>query len=339
MDHSSHSFFPRAGLPLFFIVPAAVIVLAMTAPLPLHGVTCDGTEILCLDLVTAEEVEGSGGTVVGGDFNADGFMPHDGGGIDWIFGHELDFSTGRMEVDVKGLVPVDEDELRGGKVSIFSFCGLPPHEVEGMTLQKMAPDYRGGHCFRYGFNDDGPDDSDNWDAVVITGEGFGCPYFIDDPAWQPDETHHFAAEWSSAGLVLMIDDFRCEGRGNGDVFDPFEKMFVLANRCQHYPYQHAVARFSNLRLWGERLEPSCGNGACDIERREDCVTCPADCGPCPEPEEEGPGEIPEEADAPFDISETTDAAAGDTSSGDGPLDGAEASDQVVSGGCGCSIKR
>ncbi|MBI5528472.1 MAG: hypothetical protein HY897_19240 [Deltaproteobacteria bacterium] len=208
---------------------------------------CDGTEVVCLDLTLQAAVEGSGGEIVGGDFAASGFQPSQQGGIDWAFGPERDFSAGEFEVDVTGLQPLPGDEGSGGKVSIFAMCGVAPQDNEGVGIQKMAEDYRDGHIFRYGMDDDGL--ADNWDAVIITGRDFGCYYSINDPPWQAGDTHHFRAKWSSDGLELWIDGTHCASRGNGDTFDPANKVFTLANRCTHYPNQHAIARFSNLRLW------------------------------------------------------------------------------------------
>jgi len=263
------------------------IILALTFSIGFYlvpsisfPVTCDGTEVLCLDLTSNWEVEASGGIIIGGDFNSEGFMPYNEGGIDWFFGIETNFASGSIDVDVKGLLPVNEAEDRGGKVSIFSFCGRPEGDTHSIGLQKMAPDYRDGHIFRFGMDDDNL--ADNWDAVIITGRDFGCYYSINDPPWGPDETHHFHAEWSSAGLVLQIDDFRCESGGNGDTFDPIEKMFTLAARCTHYANQQAVARFSNLRLIASNEPVHCGNHSCEAEYGEDCISCPYDCGDCPE---------------------------------------------------------
>ena len=316
------------------------------------GVTCDGTELICLDLLSEAEVAASGAAVVGGDFNADGFMPNNRGGIDWLYDAGTDFSSGKFEVDVKGLVPVEAGELEGGKVSIFTFMGVAPEEIEAIELQKMAPDYRDGHIFRFGMDDDNL--ADNWDAVIITGSGFGCHYSINDPPWQPDQVHHFYAEWSAEGLVLEIDEFRCEKPGNGDTFNPAQKTFTLANRCQHYPNQHAVARFSNLRLWANATPPVCGNGSC--EPGEDCGSCPGDC-PCPEEEDvveeeaeaDAPGEtaqedaslpepppetLPDEIDA---AQEPSPEAHGSDPDGDDGGDGDPGTGYTTRGECGCRV--
>ncbi len=230
---------------------------------------CDGTEVLCLDLTSAAAVTASGGTLVGGDFTAAGFMPSDRGGIDWEFGPEYDFSAGELEVAVTGLLPMPGGELEGGKVSIFDFCGLEPEANEGVGLQKMAEDYRDGHIFRYGMDDDGL--ADNWDSAIITGRDFGCYYSIDDPTWQAGETHSFRASWSTAGLELWLDALHCTDRGNGDTFDPASKVFTLAARCTHYANQQAIARFTNFRLWA-RGTRTCGNGV-----RDPGETCDGDC--------------------------------------------------------------
>jgi len=317
----------------------------LSVPSDLHAVTCDGTELLCLNLTSSAEVEGAGGTVVGGDFNTEGFMPSDGGGIDWVFGLETNFASGRFEVDVKGLVPVEAGELEGGKVSIFDLCGLPDGDLHGVGIQKMAPDYRDGHIFRYGMDDDGL--ADNWDAVIITGADFGCYYSINDPAWLPDQTHHVYAEWSAAGLVLEIDDRRCESGGNGDTFDVIDKVFTLAARCTHYSNQQAVARFSNFRLWCSDEPVVCGNASCQPDLGEDCATCPADCGACPEETvEEPPDAAPEEppgdmmTEDPALPERPEDAAAEEMPVRDAPSDpfddtGSEPAGSVE-GGCSCT---
>ena len=342
-----------------FAISIALAALFSIMASAAFGVECDGTEVLCLDLASRGEVEGSGGTVVGGDFNADGFMPANRGGIDWTFGPEYDFSAGVFEVDVKGLVPMAGGELEGGKVSIFAFCGEEPDDNETVGIQKMDEEYRDGHIFRYGMDDDGL--ADNWDAVIITGEGFRCYYSIADPLWTAEETHHIHAEWDSTGLVLEIDDgFRCEKPGNGDTFDPATALFTLANRCTHYANQHAVARFSNFKLWGNPDAPVCGNGICEPERSETCITCPADC-PCPdedEPEEAAvePAEIVEPE--PEVVAEVVDGTTPDLSPDPGPEPAADTSvdelpagdtstdageeegppgDTNVEGGCGCTI--
>jgi MYXO-CTERM domain-containing protein len=244
--------------------------IAVTAPV----FVCDGTETVCLDLTSAAAVAAAGGTVVGGDFTTAGFLPADGGGLDWEFGPEHDFSAGELEVTVTGLVPVAGGELEGGKVSIFDFCGREPENNEGVGLQKMDEAYRDGHIFRMGMDDDGL--ADNWDAAIITGRDFGCYYSINDPLWLPGETHRFRAAWSTAGVELWIDDdLHCVGGGNGDTFDPASKVFTLAARCTHYANQQAVARFSDFRLWA-RGTRRCGNGM--VDPGETCDgDCPAAC--------------------------------------------------------------
>jgi len=328
---------------VMIVLPALGVALAASTA---GAVDCDGTELLCLDLLSEAEVTASGGVVLGGDFNADGFMPYDQGGLEWLYGVERDFTSGRIEVDVMGLVPVEAGELEGGKVSIFSFMGQDPEGLEGVGLQKMAPDYRDGHIFRYGMDDDGL--ADNWDAVIITGAGFGCYYSINDPTWQPDQVHHFMAEWSAAGLVLQVDDFRCESGGNGDTFNPVGKIFTLANRCEHYSNQQAVARFSDLRLWSNTTGPFCGNLMC--EPGEDCASCPQDC-PCPD---EDVVEVSDDAVEPVDAAtddgispEIPDAIPDDGPSAEEPAvdpggldpdgEGDPGVDLSYGGGCGCAV--
>lgn len=242
----------------FAMLVGGVLLGALFLPADARAVQCDGTELLCLELTSQAEVTGAGGTVAGGDFNATGFQPSNNGGVDWSFGPGTDFSWGRIELDVTGLLPVDAAELAGGKVSLFSFCGEPPQDLEYIGFQKMPPDYRDGHIFRYGMDDDGL--ADNWDAVIITGAGFNCYYSINDPPWQSTETHHIIAEWDGAGLSVDIDGWQCSKPGNGDTFDPLDKLFVLGNRCEHYPNQHPVARLSNLRLWALSHHPGCDTG-------------------------------------------------------------------------------
>ncbi len=231
-----------------------VIALGLILPATAQAVVCDGSEILCLDLTAQSQVTAAGGIVVGGSFSAAGFAPSNNGGIDFDFGPEVDFSVGSIEFDIEGLQPLDGEELSGGKVSLFSLCGDGADDNEYIGFQKMSPDYRDGHIFRYGMDDDGL--ADNWDAVVITGAGFGCYYSIADPPWTADETHHIEASWGPSGLELDIDDgaFFCSKPGNGDSFDPADKFFVVGNRCQHYANQHPIASIRNLRLWGTWVE-------------------------------------------------------------------------------------
>lgn len=234
-------------------VPLAML-LALCLPATAGAVVCDGSEILCLDLTAQAQVNAAGGTVVGGSFSGAGFAPSNNGGIDFDFGPEVDFSVGSIEFDVEGLQPLDGEELSGGKVSLFTFCGEGAGDDEYIGFQKMAPDYRDGHIFRYGMDDDGL--ADNWDSVVITGSGFNCYYSINDPPWTADQTHHIQASWGPTGLDLDIDDgaFGCSKPGNGDTFDPDDKLFVVGNRCQHYSNQQPIASIRNLRLWGTWVE-------------------------------------------------------------------------------------
>jgi hypothetical protein len=231
----------------------------LLAPAPVRAVTCDGTELLCIDGTSESEVLAAGGTVVGGSFSAAGFMPSQQGGLLFEFGSSFDLSTGGIEFDIEGLLPVEAGELDGGKVSPFSLCGLEPQANEAIDFQKMDPEYRDGHVFRYGQDDDGL--ADNWDYVIITSSEFGCAYSIDNPPWTVDQTHHIAATWSPVdGLTLLIDGVPpCtnNGWGNGDAFDPAEAMLVIGNRCTWYPNQQPVAWIRNIRFWGaeSELEP------------------------------------------------------------------------------------
>jgi hypothetical protein len=253
----------------WFGLPSVNLTIEVSAP----QLVCDGSEVLCLDLTSPGQVTATGGTVVGGDFAADGFMPTNQGGIDWIFGPERNFSAGELEVTVTGLQPLPGGEQEGGKVSLFNLCGLAPQDNETIDLQKMAEDYRDGHIFRYGMDDDGL--ADNWDAVIITGAGFGCYYSINDPPWQAGQSHQVRATWDRDGLALWIDGHHCSSGGNGDTFDPASKVFTLANRCTHYANQQAIARFSNLRLWARGVD-LCGNG--QLDPGETCDgDCPAGC--------------------------------------------------------------
>lgn len=213
------------------------------------GGICDGTEFICSDLADAASVESTGGVVNGGDFNALGYEPPDGGGLDWTLGPGPDFTTGHMEVDVTGLQPNELDEGAGGKVSIFDLCGLGDDAASAMGLQKMAWDYHEGNNFRYYLTTDDLSGG-SWGAAIITAADMGCYYSIADPAWQADETHHIVMRWAPDRVRLEIDGgFSCESSGSGADYNPADKIFVLGNRCQHYSTQQAIARFKDLRVW------------------------------------------------------------------------------------------
>ena len=240
---------PRPGDALGMRLLTFLLVLSL--PSVACAVTCDGTELICLPLTSASQVTGAGGVVVGGSFDAAGFTPANQGGIDFAFPANTDLTEGFVEFDIEGLLPVDAAELAGGKVSLFSFCGEAPDDNEYIGFQKMPPDYRDGHILRYGMDDDGL--ADNWDAVVITGAGFGCFYSI--ASWQPGGVHHIEAEWGPSGITTWIDGINpCgnpnSGGGNGDTFDPALGFMVLGNRCQHYANQQPVAALRNLRVVG-----------------------------------------------------------------------------------------
>lgn len=258
----------------WFGATSDLLTLHVTAP-TLPPLSCDGREVVCLDLKSAAAVAASGGTVVGGDFDGWGFEPSNQGGIDWDFDAGRDLSAGRMEVLVTGLLPLPGDEGSGGKVSIFDLCGTGTQGNEGVGLQKMDESYRDGHIFRLGMDDDGL--ADNWDAAIITGADFGNYYSIKD--WKAGETHLVAAAWSRAGVELWVDSSHFSSWGNGDTFDPVTKVFTLAARCTHYANQHAVARFSNFHLWAEG---TCGNGKVDSGEACDgnCPTACADADAC-----------------------------------------------------------
>lgn len=209
---------------------------------------CDGTEVVCSDLLDATSVEATGGVVNGGDFDADGYAPPDGGGLDWTLGSGVDFVSGRFEVDVKGLVPTDLDEGGGGKVSLFELCGLGDDASFQMGLQKMPFDYHDGNNFRYYLTTDAED----WGAAIITGSDLGCYYSIASPAWTADETHHVSVWWSPGEVGLALDGTTiCTSAGSAVDFDPAEKQLTVGNRCTHYSGQQAVARFTNLRVWDQ----------------------------------------------------------------------------------------
>lgn len=213
------------------------------------GGICDGTEFICTDLADAGSVEATGGVVNGGDFNADGYEPPDGGGLDWTIGPGPDFTTGHLEVDVKGLLPTELEEGAGGKVSIFELCGQGDDAASQMGLQKMAYDYHDGNNFRYYLTTDDLSGG-SWGAAIITAADMGCYYSIASPAWLPDETHHITMRWSPERVGIEIDGVGiCESSGSGAAFNPADKVFTLGNRCTHYSTQQAVARFKDLRLW------------------------------------------------------------------------------------------
>ena len=241
------------------------LLLVLLLPSSASAVTCDGTELICLPLTSEVQAVGAGGVVVGGSFTAAGFSPSNQGGIDFPIPLGADLTEGFLEFDVQGLLPLDGPELGGGKVSLFSFCGEAPDDNEYIGYQKMPPDYRDGHILRYGMDDDGL--ADNWDAVVITGAGFGCLYSIVD--WQPGQVHHIEAAWGPGGITTWIDGVNpCgnpnSGGGNGDSFDPAAAVFLLGNRCQHYANQQPVATLSNLRVVGNgTLPPPPPPGPCE----------------------------------------------------------------------------
>ena len=247
---------------------------------PAQAVVCDGSELVCLDLLDGAAVQATGATMVAGDFLADGFQPWNQGGIDWPFGPAVNLSRGRVEVTVTGLVPVAGGEGDGGKVSLFDACGLAPDDNYNVGLQKMPSDYHEGHVFRFGMDDDGL--ADGWDAAIISSSDFvECPGY-NIQSWQPGESHTITAQWGPEGVHLQIDGvYDCNRPGNGDAFWPASKIFTLGNRCQHYANQQAVARFRDFRLWalgtGPQPDP-CGDGHCDPD--ETCASCPLDCGSC-----------------------------------------------------------
>ncbi len=241
-------------------------------PASAAAVTCDGSELLCLDLTSPGPVTANGGAVVGGSFSGSGFAPSNNGGIDFAFPTAIDLSDGAIEFDVEGLLPLPGGETSGGKVSLFSVCGEAPDDNEYIGFQGMSPDYRDGHVFRFGQDDDGL--ADNWDAVVITNSEFGCAYNIQN--WTAGQTHHVYAEWDPSGIYMEIDGgASCThmGGGNGDAFDPTDKFLVVGNRCEHQSNQHPLASIRNLRVWGDVGTPG------DDDDDDDDDATPAPCEP------------------------------------------------------------
>ena len=255
------------------------IVLALPILLlspPAVAVTCDGTELLCLDLTGSGLVTSNGGSVVGGSFSDAGFAPSNNGGIDFAFPASVDLSDGAIEFDIQGLQPLPGGETSGGKVSLFSVCGESPDDNEYIGFQKMSPDYRDGHVIRFGQDDDGL--ADNWDAVVITSSEFGCAFNIQ--TWTAAQTHHVYAEWDPSGIYLEIDGVApCThmGGGNGDAFDPADSFLVVGNRCEHQSNQQPLASIRNLRVWGDEAtvgdddDDDDDDGGDDDDSEDPCV--------------------------------------------------------------------
>ena len=223
--------------------PNLVIHVAAAPPM-----TCDGTEKICLTLKDAAEIQATGATIAG-DVSGDGFMPADQGGLDWHFAPADGLCSGRMEVDVKGLLP-QATSGEPEQVSVFETCGEGAEANQVIGLQRMMLGYHGNNIFRYyattDFNQFG------WQLGIWT-DGFEAT------GWTSEQTHHFEASWTSDGgggasLSLAIDGQ--SWNASGDLpFNPQTQVLTIANRCTHYPTQQAVARFSNLRVWA--------NGGCE----------------------------------------------------------------------------
>jgi hypothetical protein len=239
-----------------------VVIHVAAAP----AMTCDGTEKLCLTLTDQAQIVAAGGTV-GGDVNAEGFLPADQGGLDWHFGPGVDLSAGRLVVDVKGLLP-QTDPGQPEQVSVFEVCGEGPDTNQVVGLQRMMLGYHGNNIFRYYATTDFA--SLGWQLGVWT-DGFEAT------GWTASQTHHFDISWTSgsggaASIALTIDGVSWNNTGTLPFFAP-NKLFTLGARCPHYPMQQAVARFSNFKLW---VLGKCGNGT--VDPGEACDgNCPASC--------------------------------------------------------------
>jgi hypothetical protein len=245
---------------------------AMTPNLTIHvapppPMSCDGTEKICLSLTDLAAVQATGATV-GGDVNSDGFQPVDQGGLDWHFGPDVGLCAGRMEVDVKGLLP-QTDSSQPEQVSVFELCGEGAEGIQVLGLQRMMLNYHGNNIFRYyettDFNAFG------WQLGVWT-DGFEAT------GWTSDQTHHFTASWAAgdqASLALNIDGTDWAANGTTQ-FGPQNKIFTLGARCTHYPTQHAVARFKNFKLWvqGCAAVPDAGPGDASIDSPVDAPVVP-----------------------------------------------------------------
>ena len=203
-----------------------------------RAVACDGTEKVCLDLTDLGAIQASGGTNVGGDVNADGFMPTDQGGLDWHYGPEVDLSAGKMVVDLKGFLPMTVAG-QPEQVSVFEACGEGPDTGQVLGLQRMMLGYHGDNIFReYATTDFA---TYGWQIGIWT-DGFEAT------GWTADQTHHFEATWDATSLSLTIDGSPWHAGGTFP-FNAPHKLFTLSNRCTHYPTQQAAARFTNFRLW------------------------------------------------------------------------------------------
>ncbi|MBI5534382.1 MAG: hypothetical protein HY898_16785 [Deltaproteobacteria bacterium] len=206
------------------------------------ALTCDGTEKLCLTLKDLAAIQATGATVAG-DVNSEGFLPADQGGLDWHFLPADKVCSGKLEVDVKGLLPQTAPG-QPEQVSVFETCGEESEGNQVIGLQRMMMGYHGDNIFRYyattDFNQYG------WQLGIWT-DGFEAT------GWTAEQTHHFVASWTSGGsgnasLALTIDG-QSWNVGGTLPFNPQKQIFTLGNRCTHYPTQQAVARLSNFRLW------------------------------------------------------------------------------------------
>lgn len=290
---------------------------AITHPAVVRAITCDGSELLCMDLTDASQVSASGGENAGGDFAANGYQPSDRGGLQWSYGPEYDLSTGRFEVDITGLLPNMLDEGSGGKVSFFELCGLDADADQVIGLQKMPFDYHEGNNLRYYYTGDGLAGG-SWDAAIITSRDLGCFYSIADPVWSASETHHIVAEWSPDAISLRVDGFTCNARGSGRPFDATRATFTLGNRCARYSNQHAPARFRDFKLFASRRTTPRDSGTPDLPPPVDVAMIDT----APEAAVIPPPDVPMTPDvpAPPDVRSVLDA--GSTGSDAGARDAA-----------------
>ena len=294
--------------------PNAVVQVQAQAPL-----SCDGTEKLCLTLTDLAAIQASGATIAG-DVSSDGFVPSDQGGLDWHFVPSDGLCSGRMEVDVQGLLP-QMSSSDPEQISVFETCGEGAEGIQVVGLQRMMLNYHGNNIFRYYATTDF--DVYGWELGVWT-DGFEATN------WTADQTHHFVASWSAdeggnASLTLSIDGQSWNAAGTWP-FNPQSQIFTLANRCTHYPGQHAAARFSNFRLWAY--------GGCESPTAQDGG---AEAGP--DSAAAADGEAPEAGDEGGEWP-STGGSGGAAGTGGGDADGGFAdagwgSAGADAGGCGC----
>ncbi len=105
--------------------------------------SCDGTEELCLTLTDLAAIQANGATIAG-DVSSDGFVPSDQGGLDWHFVPSDGLCSGRMEVDVQGLLP-QMSSSDPEQISVFETCGKGAEGIQVVGLQRMMLNYHGNY--------------------------------------------------------------------------------------------------------------------------------------------------------------------------------------------------